>query len=107
MQVTNYKPFPKQSALKGTFDLVMPKWGGTMRRCKYFETEKGQKWVNMPDQEYEADGKKKYFQYWKFDTEEMKKAFDEKVVKLVQEEIKKHPQPAPAIFAESDNELPF
>ncbi len=108
MQVTNYKPFPKESVLKGTFDLIIPKWGGTMRRMKYFQSG-SKSWINMPDQEYEQDGKKKYFQYWRFDTDSMKEQFDAKVIELVRTEIAKMAQPVPiaddSVFGDSG--LPF
>ncbi len=102
MELRNYKAAPKEGALKGTFDLYMPKWGGTMRRMKHFQ-KNGHDWINFPDQEYEKDGKKAYFSYWRFDTEDMKKAFDARVM----EQIRALQVVKPAFQCDEQEELPF
>ena len=93
MEIKNYRENPKGGALKGSFDLCIPKWGGTMRRCRHFE-QNGHQWISLPSEKYEAEGKTKYFQYWQFETDELKLAFEKRVLELL-----KKPQ--------ETNEIPF
>jgi hypothetical protein len=90
MLITNFKHINK-SALIGTFDLVIPKWGNfVIREMCYFQ-KGAQKWVSFPSKQYEKDGQKKYYPYNAFQDKATLDAFMHKVLEAV---AKVAPQPA-------------
>ena len=74
IEITEFKALNKP-ALKAQVSIKMPKWGGfIIEQITVFEKD-GARWISFPSKEYEKDGKKKYFQYNRFDTPEMSDTF--------------------------------
>ncbi len=82
------------SVNKGTFvceiDLKIPKWGSfIIRKIKVFEKEGG-RWIVLPSQEYEKDGKKQFYAYNLFEERKTFDLFQEQVFKAFDEYIEKN-----------------
>lgn len=74
IEILEYKPINK-NCLKAQVNIRIPKWGGfVIKRVKVFEKESS-RWIMLPSEEYEKEGKKKYFSLIEFDTPEMNESF--------------------------------
>jgi len=64
-----------RGCLLSVVSIRLPKWGGfRIKNIKVFE--KGDsRWMTLPSEEYEADGKTKYFPLVDFDSDNMAEAF--------------------------------
>lgn len=88
IEITEFKKLDKP-ILKAQVSIKLPKWGGFMiKRIKVFEKENS-RWIMLPSEEYEKDGKKKYFALNEFDTPDMNDAFREAFFKAYDEFISK------------------
>lgn len=98
-----------KGALICKFNAKFHKLGGMIiRRCVLFEAN-GRRWINLPSEQYESDGKKKYFAYVCFEERSMDDKFKEKIMVALLEQLKKQEQPImkqPDLF-EDQGELPF
>jgi hypothetical protein len=86
LTITNYRPKTGGACL-GTFSVSFPtkNWGTvTYNKLSYFKKD-NQRWVSMPSETYEKDGKKKYAAYIYMDNENFKtevlKALDDFLMK--------------------------
>lgn len=78
-----------KGALKATFSVTLPKWANfTIHNMTFWESN-GRSWVNFPGSSYEKEGKKKFFQYCKFEDSKHQEAFQQALMKLLDEELKK------------------
>lgn len=80
---------------------------------KLFKNQKGS-WINMPDREYEDNGERKWAPIVKFTSDEVKKAFLDKVMDALRtyamQEQAAPPPPAPTPQAQAyaaNDDLPF
>lgn len=97
MKILDYKPHLKEGYLKGfvlvEIDLQRPNGDivqGEAREVKYFE--KGDSsWISFPSREYEKDGKKHFWPYFK------QKEIEEDIRDLIREHL----------YAEKDTNVPF
>ena len=74
IEIVDYKEINKNS-LKAQATVRIPKWGGFLiKRIKIFQ--KGDtRWISFPAEQYEKEGKTKYFSLVEFDTPSMNEAF--------------------------------
>lgn len=74
IEITEFKGIDKGS-FKSQVSIKVPKWGGfIIKRINVFANNEN-RWFSFPSQEFEKDGKKMYFKYNDFDTQEMNDAF--------------------------------
>lgn len=74
IEIIEYKPI-NQPSLKAQVSIRLPKWGGfIIKRIKVFQKDNS-RWLTLPSEEYERDGKKKFFPVNEFDNPEMMEAF--------------------------------
>lgn len=84
MEITEFKPLNK-GFLEAQVSLKIPKWGNFfIKGVKVFEKE-GSRWITFPSHEYEKDGKKKFYPYCGFETNEMLEAFRSQFFKVYDE----------------------
>lgn len=103
MKITEYKSLDK-GALKGSFNIVIPQWGLTIRNCRDFESN-GRSWIGYPSHPYDdpETGKKKYFSFIYWD-EKVKDRFES----AVREELKKHRgTPTHEDISKETEDIPF
>ena len=95
-----------KGALIARFSIKLHKWGGlVIRDCTFFESA-GNRWVNFPSKEYEADGKKKYFQFVCYENQDTDKKFKEAILKEVLLYLEKM-RATPKQSQKNEEELPF
>lgn len=89
IEISKYTQIGKGS-LVGRFNIRIQKWGGfVIREMTYFQ--KGhQRWVSFPSKQFEVEGEKKYMHYNLFEEPSMQAAFQEKVLKALDEFFKKN-----------------
>ena len=86
IEIYEFKEFDK-TFHKATVSIKIHKWGNfRIKRIKVFEKE-GSRWFSLPSEEYEKEGKKKYFPLNDFETQEMNDAFRNKFFKAYEESI--------------------
>jgi hypothetical protein len=91
IEITEFKLINK-SSLQAQVSIKIPKWGGfRIKRIKVFEKDDS-RWIMLPSEEYEKDGKKKFYALNDFDTNEMSDAFRHSFFKVYDEYIAKIPQ---------------
>lgn len=74
IEIIEFKPI-KNNTLIAQVSIKIPKWGGfRIKRIKVFEKD-SKRWIALPSEEYEKDGKKKYFALNDFEAPEMNEAF--------------------------------
>ncbi len=111
MEISHYKAVNKGSVLC-TFTLTLPKWGGFQIRELCLFSKNGKRWLSYPSKPYEVDGQKKYFSYCGFADRNNGDAFQEKVMKVLDEFCAKQIQQTPVAKSQSvienfDEDLPF
>lgn len=84
IEILNYDPCDKNS-LVGKFDLIMKKWGVTIRGMCHFRKEDGKEWVGLPTFWKDADGVGKYIPTIEF----LEKSHEVEFKRLVLEELKR------------------
>jgi len=105
MNISNFKAVNK-GALKATFSVTLPKWANfTIHNMTYWESN-GRSWVNFPGSSYEKEGKKKFFQYCKFEDSKHQEAFQQALMKMLEEELKKQAHGKQTSVVTEDD-LPF
>jgi len=88
MEISHYKAINK-GALIGTFNVSFefkPYGKFTIRKMSLFRKD-GQQWVSFPSEQYEKEGKKKYFSFCIFEDLTENRLFSSDVLALVQEHI--------------------
>lgn len=84
IEILNFELLNKGSLI-ARFNVKMHKWGGLLiKECCLFEVGE-KKWVNLPCRQYESEGKKKYFSYLGYESQEMDRKFKETILKAVEE----------------------
>jgi len=88
IEVIKYHKINGSTFMMGKFSLKIPKWGNfIIHDMSYFQ--KGhQRWVSFPSKQFEKDGEKKYMPYNKFEDDKTLKAFQEQVLKALDEYFK-------------------
>jgi hypothetical protein len=85
IKVTRYNKTKGNSALIGSFSIVVPKWGNFfINNMKHFE-KNGHYFIAFPDKEYEEEGKKKHFPYNGFTERKISDAFQNEVLKAIEQ----------------------
>ena len=100
MEIIRY--YPIDGACKKAFiTLKIPKWGGfIIDNISYF-VKGDRRWINLPQEQYDDNGEKKYKFINKFDDPKVAKAFCDQVLKLIDEYLQKNnPEP-------TQQEIPF
>lgn len=103
MIVLSYKPYYKDSSLKGHFSLQVPKMGITLY-MSHFE-KNGKTWAAFPTY-YDPDSERKFYPAFKFNDDEMSKTFVEKACAALQEFLKKAGVTTKNEFI-NDSDVPF
>ena len=97
IEITEFKQLDK-SSLKAQVSIKIPKWGNFLiRRIKVFEKD-NTRWIMLPSEEYEKDGKKKYYALNDFEDPKMSEAFRASFFKAYDEYI---------VNKKSDKNIPF
>lgn len=105
IQITEMKTYNKPFH-KATVSIKIEKWGGfRIKRIKVFEKD-GNRWISLPSEEYEKEGKKKYYALNDFEDPEMNEAFRKAFFKSYDEHIL---QKMPSLTGEDINNkiIPF
>ncbi len=80
MKIQDVKLINK-GALIATCSVQIPEWKLTIREISLFQ--KGDNfWTTFPSRKYEKDGKTKYYQFFRFDNDEITHKFQKKVKEL-------------------------
>ncbi len=99
MEIKNYHPMDS-GALRGIFDLTIPKWANvTIKGMKIFQ-KGNQRWTAFPSDRVEKDGETKYYPRLFFEDPEMKKTFQSSLVEALDKHIASLPEETP------DEEIP-
>lgn len=71
------------------FNVKMHKWGGLIiKGCSLFDSN-GKKWISMPSQQYESEGKKKYFPYISYENKDIDQKFRDTILLAANEYLEK------------------
>jgi len=90
MIIENFKVINK-GAVKAHFDLKITKWGNFIIHGMVLFEKNGHKWINFPSFSIadKETGKMKYLSHCHFESRETNDAFSEKLMPLIQEELRK------------------
>ncbi|MDP4120525.1 MAG: hypothetical protein Q8876_05665 [Bacillota bacterium] len=108
IEILDFKEINK-GAIFGTVNVRITKWGLTINKCLIFQKE-GRKWLSLPQETFEKDGKKNYFPLVKFDDRETSERFGRQVLEAVEKLINEKPQVGTILgtkFESNQDELPF
>lgn len=68
-----------------SFDIEIEKWGGfILQELLYFRKENNS-WINFHSKEYEKDGKKKFWEMYRFSDSKVTELFKNKAKKAIEE----------------------
>lgn len=91
IEITEFKLINK-SSLQAQVSIKIAKWGGfRIKRIKVFEKD-NTRWIMLPSEEYEKEGKKKFYSLNDFETNEMNDAFRQAFFKVYDEYLDRMPQ---------------
>lgn len=110
IEIMDYRPINK-GYLLGVVNIKIKDWHNfIIRRIKVFDKQ-GNRWINMPSEEYEKDGKKQYFALNAFEDPKLQMSFQNKFFNALETYLSKtQPQQNTQNSVESvsqENELPF
>lgn len=106
-EILNYRPNPRDGVLKANFSVKVVKWGGfIISNCTLFD-KGSSRWVAMPSQIVEKDGKKVYYPYIKFDDRDTQQAFVDGILKALDTHISTMPVTNPHSLDEDRGGVPF
>lgn len=80
MEIRDFKK-KDHKTIKASFNVFIPEWNLFLNKLTLVKTEKC-KFISMPSESYEKDGKKKYFPYFSFG-KESNESFKNKIMELV------------------------
>ena len=84
IEILDFKPIG-QGSLVASFNAKMHKLGGLIfRRCKLFES-KGKRWIQLPGEGYEIEGKKKHYEHIAYEDRALNDKMKEKIMHAAQE----------------------
>lgn len=81
IEILDFKEINK-GAIFGSVNLKITKWGLTINKCLIFQKD-GRRWLSLPQEIFEKDGKKNYFPLVKFDEKETADRFSRQVLELI------------------------
>lgn len=107
IEITRYTQIGKGS-LVGRFNIKIEKWGGFVIRDMTYFQKAHQRWIAFPSKQFEIDGEKKYMHYNLFEDPKNQAAFQEKVLRALDEFFSKNNELETQNKSENNqNELPF
>ncbi len=96
-----------KGSLIARFSIKLHKWAGlVIRDCTFFDSG-GNRWINFPSKEYESEGKKKYFQYIAYESQDLDKKFKESILKEVLAYLDKMKATIEVTPKKDEEDLPF
>lgn len=109
MEITNFRQVNHRT-IKANFNVFIPEWNLYLNKMMLIETEKG-RFISMPSEEYESEGKKKYFPYYTFG-KDSNETFKKKVMQLIvplleNEEVSSEKSSASSVASQDYGDLPF
>ena len=96
-----------KGSLLATCDVHIAPWKMTLHEVKIFE-KGANRWIALPSKEFiNAMGEKKYTELVSFDSEGVKKRFQEQIMVAVDEFLVENPDMKPEDVIKAEEEFPF
>ncbi len=105
IEILNYRPVNK-GALVGYVNINIVKWGLTINKISIFFKD-SKRWINLPQENYESNGEKKYFPLVRFNDSQVSSKFQQAVLSSFDEWMKNNPVQSNQKISEHTNHEEF
>ena len=98
MIISDYKKIEGKGALSAAFNLTLPKWACFMIRGLTLFEANGKRWITMPSRQYEAEGKKKYYEHVLFPDRDTNDKFKTAILATLDQYVAKTSLPMESVY---------